>query len=78
MVAYAREIGIGLSALQAFSTCLNVLPPMNQSSYDAFFNNLPKATELVANDSMFQAAVEVQEEQGGSMDTTVSVDGSWQ
>jgi len=33
---------------------------------------------LVAYDSMVQAAVEVREEEDGSRDTIVSIDGSWQ
>ena len=78
MVAYAREIGLGLSALQAFAKCLNTLPPMNQGSYDALFENLSKATKLVANDSTVQAAVEVREEKDGIRDSMVSVDGFWQ
>lgn len=78
MVSFVREIGLGLSALEDFSKCLNSPPPMNQRPYDAIIDKLLQATKSVAISSMNQAAAEVIENQNGDIDTMVSVDGSWQ
>ena len=38
MIAFAREIGLGLSALKASSKFVNFPPPMNRGFYDNLFN----------------------------------------
>jgi len=78
MISFARELGLGLAALQTFSKCLNSPPPMGQTSYDALFNKYLEAIKAVAEESMRQVAAEVIDEQDGDHNTMVSVDGSWQ
>ena len=78
MLAFSRELGLGLGALQTFSKCLNSPPPMTQNSYESLFNKYLSVSKTVTEESMKQAACEVIEKQDGDHNTMVSVDGSWQ
>ena len=75
MVAFAREIGLGQSALEVLSKCLNSFPPNIQGSCKNLFYNYTSATKAVAEKRMLKAAEELRAEQGDK-DVMVSVDGT--
>ena len=76
MVAYAREIELGISALETLSKCVNSPLPIRQGSYDNLFDKYCTATKLVAEKSMKKAAQELLQQDGE--DVMVSIDGTWQ
>jgi len=78
MVSYAREIDMGLSALESFSKCMNCAPPMSQNAYDNLFDKYAKASRIVAENSMKTAAQDLKLKQDSNQDVMVSVDGTWQ
>ena len=77
MVAFAREIGLGVSALEVLSKCLNSSLPNVQGSYKNLFDNYMSGTKAVAEKRMLKAAEELRAEQRDK-DVMVSVDGTWQ
>ncbi len=56
MITAFREIGKGHEALNTFSACMNVPPPMSHSNYDAINDILHQGYKEVADLSMKNAA----------------------
>lgn len=75
MVSFARVIGKGHGALEAFSKHLNSPSPMAAANYRKIFKQQHAASKAVATDSMKAAAHEVLED---GVHCAVSVDGTWQ
>ena len=84
MITAFREIGKGHEALNTFSACMNMPPPMSHSNYDAINDILHQGYKEVADLSMKNAAKEVRNlikpeaTDEEVLDTQVSIDGSWQ
>eukprot|EP00794_Sanderia_malayensis_P014632 gene14632-16150_t len=76
-----KEIGLGYRSLNMFSQVLNLLPPVNVSSFQKTVERLNEVYSEAANDSMSQAACEVKENMTNPtdvVDTRVAIDGTWQ
>ena len=73
MLAFARELGLDLAALQTFSKCL-YSPPITQNSFGKYL----RVTKAVAEESMKEAATQLIDAQDGNHGTMVSEDKSWQ
>lgn len=76
-----RNIGVGHQELVKFTCVMNLLSPMNESSYREHVKALRNAAESVAKASMSKAAGEVKEfhepAEDGLYDIAVSGDGTW-
>ena len=70
-----REIGKGISAMQALCGYMNLVSPMQPVAYNNIQKDLAKIYKTVANTSMIKAADILKET---SSDIPVSCDGSWQ
>ena len=72
-----RDLGCGFYAIETFFQCMNMSPPMNQSSYDKTVTYLYPCYKASANDSMLQAANEAHKNTEGVVaNVTASFDGS--
>ena len=76
-----REIGKGYSALTTFCRCINMPPPMAQTSFDNLMDNIHVSYVKSARSSMIKAAEEVIPDLCANdvvRNATASFDGSWQ
>ena len=77
-----RENGLGFTGLSTFCRCMNMPPPMAQTTFDDLNSDLHNAYVQTAQESMAKAGKAVYE-QSTDMDgllrnTSVSGDGAWQ
>lgn len=80
LVAF-RENGQGFSALSTFCRCMNMPPPMAQTTFDNINSDLHNAYLQTAHKSMAEAATQIHNSNDSSaavIDTKVSGDGAWQ
>ena len=79
VVLAARNIGVGHQGLVKFCAVMNMLPPMNENSFQDHIKAVRIANQTVAEKSMLKAADEVKEfykpERDGVYNTAVSGDG---
>ena len=52
MASYAREIRVGIGALESFSKCMNCAPPMNQNAYNNQLDKYAQASIIAAENSI--------------------------
>ena len=82
-VIYAmRSCGQGYAGIQKFTMLMNMPKPMTANNYDKMTNNIRNAAQLVAQETMQEAANEVRNKSEGSgqavVNTGISCDGTWQ
>ena len=81
VVLASRNIGVGHQGLVKFCAVMNMLPPMNENSFQDHIKAVRKASQTVAEKSMSKAADEVKEfyepERDGVYNIAVSGDGTW-
>ena len=70
--------GQGYAGIEKFTTFMNMPKPMTQNNYDKIARIVSNSAKVVAQDSMADAAQEINSGKSGCIDTGVSVEGSWQ
>ena len=77
-IVYAsRSCGVGYAGIEKFTGLMNMPKPMSKTTYNNISTNIRNATKIVAEQSMADAAREVNSSDG-IVNTGVSVDGTWQ
>ena len=73
-----RALGQGYSGITKFTSLMNMPTPMTHNNYDKVVTKVCSVAKDVALETMQDAANEIKGEEEGTVNTAVSVDGSWQ
>lgn len=81
VVLALRNIGVGHQGLVKFCGVMNMLPPMNENSFQDHVKAVKRAAQTVSDESMSKAADEIKQfyepESDGVYNIAVSGDGTW-
>ena len=67
-----RTLGHGYSSMKKFTTLMNMPKPMTSKNYNKLMTMIKNTSQIVAEETMEDAAEEIHNGQSGVVDTTVS------